>query len=450
MGNRIDPEKPRRGIRNRRLGAFLATMLVAGNMVGSGIFLLPATLAEVGSITVIGLSVAAAGALAIAVVLAQLGRAAPRPGGPCTYAGEAMGPYMGFQASAIYWVSCWTVNIAIAAAAVGYLASFFPALGQPLHAAIAAATLIWLLSAANIAGPRFVCQLQTIAMAVGILPIVAVVAGGWRLFDSAIFHASWNITGEPAFKVVPRSLALVFWAFTGLESASVAAAVVDNPRRNVPIATIGGVLIGAFIYVSSIILIMGLIPAGQLARSTAPFADAAQAILGPKAAALVGLGALIKATGSLGGWVLMTAQTAKAAADRGLFPSMFGRVDRAGIPVLSLVFMALFMTVVVFGTMSPTLGQQFGKLINVSVVLTMLVYVYACVAMWHYAEPAESGESAGWSGGAGRSRIVALIAMSFSLFVIALSDSKLLSLSATAVFLTYPLYPLCMRRLRGA
>src|SRR5215831_11924550 len=110
-------------------------MLVATNMVGSGIFLLPATLAKVGSITLIGWGIGAAGALLIALVLGRLATLAPEAGGPCAYAGEAMGRYMGFQATSVYWVSTWLGTIAIAVAATGYLASFFPSLTDPLHGA---------------------------------------------------------------------------------------------------------------------------------------------------------------------------------------------------------------------------------------------------------------------------------------------------------------------------
>jgi arginine:agmatine antiporter len=432
-------------IRNRKIGPFLATMLVTSNMVGSGIFLLPATLATVGSITTIGWVIATLGALLIAVVLAKLGQIAPKAGGPCSYAGDAMGPYMGFQSSVIYWVSCWMGNIAIAVAAVGYLASFFPTLITPLHGAIGTVALIWLLTLANIVGPRFVCQLETAAMSIGVIPILLIAIGGWWFFSPALFNASWNVTHEPPAKVIPGSLVLIFWAFTGLESASVASAIVENPRRNVPIATLGGVLISAVIYISSCTVILGLIPAAQLARSTAPFADAARIVLGPVVGIIVGVTAIIKATGTLGGWVLMTAQTAKAGADRGLFPAIFGRVDRDGIPVMNLLIMAVLMSLIVFATTSPTLGEQFGKLIDVSVVLTMLVYVYACVAMWHYSAPATAGAPAARHGGLGLFRVVALLAMLFSLFVIALSDAQLLALAATAVFLTYPLYPFFMR-----
>ena len=414
----------------------MATALVASNMIGSGIFLLPATLATVGSITVIGWLIGTVGALLIATVLAKLSQVAPQPGGPCAYAGDALGPYFGFQANALYWMSCWTGNIAIAVAAIGYLAHFVPALSQPLPAAFATAGFIWALTAVNILGPRLVCQLESLAIVIGLVPILLVATGGWWYFDGKLFADSWNVRHEPAIQVIPQSLVLLFWAFTGLESASVASAVVENPRRNVAIATLGGVLVAALVYIASCTVLMGLIPAAELARSNAPFADAVRVVLGPVAAGFIALAALTKATGTLGGWILLTAQTGKAGADRGLFPGIFGRVDRYGVPTWSLLLMAALMSAVVFATISPTLGEQFGELIEVSVIFCMLLYVYACIAVLLYTRWIAAAASLA------RYRPMAAVALLFCLLVIGYAEPKLLLLTAAMLLLTLPVYRL--------
>ena len=405
-------------------------------MIGSGIFLLPATLATVGSITVIGWLIGTVGALLIATVLAKLSQVAPQPGGPCAYAGDALGPYFGFQANALYWMSCWIGNIAIAVAAIGYLAHFVPALSQPLPAAFATAGIIWLLTAVNILGPRLVCQLESLAIVIGLVPILLVATGGWWYFDGRLFADSWNVRHEPAIQVIPQSLVLLFWAFTGLESASVASAVVENPRRNVAIATLGGVLLAALVYIASCTVLMGLIPAAELARSNAPFADAVRVVLGPVAAGFIALAALTKATGTLGGWILLTAQTGKAGADRGLFPGIFGRVDRYGVPTRSLLLMAGLMSAVVFATISPTLGEQFGELIEVSVIFCMLLYVYACIAVLLYTRWIAAAASLA------RYRPMAAVALLFCLLVIGYAEPKLLLLTAAMLLLTLPVYRL--------
>jgi arginine:agmatine antiporter len=429
--------------RNRKVGPFLATALVASNMVGSGIFLLPATLAAVGSITLVGWVVATLGALLVAVTLARLGRLSPQAGGPCAYAAEALGPYFGFQCTAIYWISCWSGNIAIAVTATGYLAGFFPALTAPLAGAAATSALIWLLTAMNILGPRLVCQFESGAILLGLIPILLIATLGWARFDPDLFRASWNVQHAPALQAIPNSLVLVFWAFTGLESASVAAAVVEDPQRNVPIATIGGVLVAAVVYIASCSVVMGLIPAQQLARSTAPFTDAARLLFGSATGALVGLMALLKTAGTLGGWILLTAQTGKAGADRGLFPAFFGRADRYGIPVPSLLLMAAVMSGVVFATVSPTIGEQFGKLIEVSTIFCLLAYIYSCIALWKLDKPGPSP----WV--LVRYRALAVAALLICAWVIAASDPSLLRLSAVTVAVTVPLYWLLIRPLRN-
>ena len=430
-------------IRGRKVGPVLATMLVASNMVGSGIFLLPATLATVGGITILGWIVAAGGALLVATVLAKLGHVAPRAGGPCVYAGDGLGPYFGMQASVIYWISCWVGNIAIAIAAISYLASFFPALAAPLHGVIATTGLIWLLTLLNIFGPRLVCAVESAALIFGAIPLLVTATLGWAYFDIDVFRASWNVSGRPAIEAVPASLLLVFWAFLGLESASIAAAVVEKPSRNVPIATVGGVLLAALIYTTSCSAVMGLLPASELAASNAPFADAMRIVLGTTGGALIAVMALVKVTGTLAGWILVTAQTGKTAAERGILPVSFTRVDRYGIPVANLLIMAMLMTVVIFATMSPTLGEQFATLIEVSVVLTMLLYVYACTAVWRYDRLVPSS-------GLARYKLIAAAAMLFCAFVIAQLDARLLLIASGIVIFTIPLYFVVRRSSRYA
>lgn len=425
-------------MRNRKIGPLLATALVASNMIGSGIFLLPASLAVVGSVTIIGWLAATLGALCIAAVLGKLGQVAPEPGGPCAYAEDALGHYMGFQANVIYWLCCLIGNIAIAIGAVGYLGHFFPALGAQPNAALASITLVWLFTLANIVGPRFACQLESLTLVIGLLPLALIGTAGWWHFDAQTFRDSWNVTGQPLHTVVPGTLVLVFWAFLGLESASVGMAVVENPRRNVPIATLCGVLLAGIVYMATCSVIMGLLPAAQLAKSTAPFADAAQSMIGPIAGGLVAFAALTKASGTLCGWVLLTAQVSKAAADRGLFPSMLSRTDRHGIPVLNLLLQGVLMTAVVILTISPTLNQQFNKLIEVSVIFCLLTYVYGCTAVWRFG--AQQGEES-----LRRYRPLALVAMLFSLTVIVMSGTQLLALTAMTIFATCLVYPWLMK-----
>jgi arginine:agmatine antiporter len=403
----------------RKLGPALATVVVAGNMIGSGIFLLPATLASVGSVTIVGWFIACLGALALALLFSRLARRKPMAGGPATYAFDAFGPFLGMQSSLWYWAACLIGNVAIATAASGYLAAFFGWSPDARMFALLTIFLLWFVTLVNLVSPRFVGQVDGLLLIAGLVPLVLVATAGWFWFDPAQFKASWNVSGQSVFFAVPNSLVLVFWAFTGLESASVAAAVVENPERNVPIATVSGVLIAAVIYMAASAAVFGLAPAAELAGSNAPFALVVAHMLGPAAMPLVAICGALKALGTLAGWVLMTAQVSRAAADHGLLPQMFARTRAGDTPVAGLLVAGAIGTVTIVLTMAPTLSQQFGYLIEASTIFALMTYLGACAAALRYRVADE--------------RLLAIVGAVFCVFVIA--NSSVPVLIATGVCL---------------
>jgi arginine:agmatine antiporter len=408
-------------------------MVVTGNMVGSGLFLLPTTLGTLGGISVFTWMLATAGALVIAAVFARLGVIAPWAGGPYAYARATLGRYFGFQTNYIYWISCWVGNVGIALAVTGYAAVLIPALKDPVLAATFTSGVIWTMVFANIWGPRIVGGVEAVAMLIGLAPILVIGIAGWAWFDPAIFMDSWNVSGRPAIEAVPASLVLVFWAFTGLESAAVAVEVVENPKRNLAIAAVGGVAIAAVIYVMSCTVLMGIVPARELAASSAPFALVATKIFGPTIATVIVFTTMLKAAGTHGGWTLVSAATTKAAADDGSFPRVFGQTDGRGIPVRSFLIHGALMTVAVFATMSPTIGQQFSKLIDVSVVFSLTSYVYSAIALCRMRPWNAPGAHRDWA--------MAIVAAGFSIWVIVASDLSLLLIAGVIVATSLPLYP---------
>jgi len=262
---------------------------------------------------------------------------------------------------------------------------------------------------------------------------VLVATAGWWWFEPAQFRASWNVSGLSDFQAVPHSLVLVFWAFTGLESASVAAAVVERPERNVPLATLCGVALAALVYIVSSAAIMGLAPASELATSSAPFALAAVEMFGPSAGPLVACAGMLKALGTLAGFVLMTAQVSRAAADHGLLPQFFARTRAGDTPVAGLVVAGLIGTGAIVATVSPTLNQQFGLLIEASTLFALLTYLGACAAALRYRAAGE--------------RTLAVVGAAFCVFVIAWSSAPVLKATALcmAVFVLCYL-PLARRK----
>lgn len=365
----------------KKIGVVAATLMVAGNMMGSGIFMLPANLAGIGSIALIGWLFTTVGVVAIALVFAKLASIDPVAGGPYAYSRKAYGDYMGYQSNMVYWLANVIGNVALAVAGMGYLAYFFPALNAPIVLAFACIAVIWLFTYANILGPNLVAKLQGITTVIALTPIFATALLGWFWFSADTFSSAWNVSGESDISAVMATFTFTLWAFIGVESASVSAGVLENPARNVPIATVGGVIIASVAYILSSSVIMGMIPNGELVSSSAPFADAARLAMGDFAGSAVALAAAIGCLGSLAGWTLITGQSAKAAADDGLFPAIFSRVNKRGVPALGIVIVAALMSIQVLATISPTASEQFGKIASIAVILTLLPYIYSMIAI---------------------------------------------------------------------
>ncbi|WP_395391069.1 arginine/agmatine antiporter [Novosphingobium sp. BL-8A] len=364
-----------------KIGLVPATLMVAGNMMGSGVFMLPANLSAIGSIALIGWLLTVVGAVALALVFAKLSAIDPAAGGPYAYARKAYGDYMGYQTNLIYWLANVVGNVALAVAGLGYLSHFFPALKVPIVMAFGSIAIIWFFAYANILGPKVVGRLQSFTTVFALVPIFGMALFGWFWFNPQTFSSAWNVSGQSSPNAVMATLTFTLWAFIGVESASVSAGVVANPSRNVPIATVGGVVLASVAYVLSSSVIMGMIPNKELVASSAPFADAARLALGDFAGSAVALCAAVGCLGSLAGWTLLVGQSAKAAADDGLFPGIFAKVNKRGVPSLGLVIVAVIMSVQVLATMSPTASQQFGKIASIAVIMTLLPYIYSCIAI---------------------------------------------------------------------
>jgi arginine:agmatine antiporter len=422
-----------------------ATMLVAGNMIGTGVFLLPVNLAQVGGIAVFGWVIATAGVAALGLAFAKLGELDPQPGGPYAYARDFLGPYAGFQTNYVYWFGNWIGNIAIAVAAVGYLAELIPAISDPPQSVIATALVIWALTFANILGPRVVGALETWTMALALIPILGIALFGWFWFDSATFMSGWNVSGESSMHAVSRAASMALWAYMGIESAVVSAGVIENPKRNIPLATLMGLALAAVVYVLSSTVIMGLLPNDELRRSHAPFAEAARIAIGAPGAIIISVCAVLKSVGSLGGWMLLVGQSAKAAADDGMFPRVFARLNSNGVPGRGLIIVGVLMTIVLFATMSPTIADQFNHIVDLAVILIILPYVYAAVAVVKVIHdrhlPRSTFVTYKW---------IALVAVAYCLWVVLGGDPPTVVHAMVALLISVPLYPFFIRSMEAA
>ncbi|HEX6927918.1 MAG TPA: amino acid permease [Gammaproteobacteria bacterium] len=358
----------------------MATALVVGNMIGSGTYLLPASLAPFGAASLLGWSASLGGALLLAFTFATLGRRLPLTGGPYAYARHAFGDFAGFVTAWCYWVSIWCGNAAIAVAFAGNLGGAFPALtATPLRGALCALAAVWLCTAFNVRGIRTAGGVQAITTVLKLLPLIFIAVAGIWWFESAPF-TPFNPSGAPLLDVATATVALTLWAFLGMESATVPAESVRDPERTIPRATVIGTLIAAITTILACTAVLGLVPAEQLAASNAPFATAAQHLWGNTAGLVFAIAAAIACFGALNGWILMQGQVPLAAARDGLFPAMFAREDRRGTPVAALIGGSTVTTVLVIANYQASLVALFTWSILLSTAAVLVPYLFSMAA----------------------------------------------------------------------
>ncbi len=364
----------------RTIGIWTCIALVMGNMIGSGIFLLPAALAPYGSISILGWMFTATGATLLALVFARVSRIVPLAGGPYAYTRRGFGDFAGFLMAWGYWISIMTGNAAIAVALVSYLTPFWPALtsNQVLAGGLAVAC-IWILSWVNSLGVERAGYVQVVTTVLKILPLIALGTFGFLYFDWQNF-TPFNVSGDSNFSAVTATAALTLWAFVGLESATVPAGDVSNPERVISRATIFGTLAAATIYVLSTAAIMGILPNASLSTSTAPFADAAAKVWGTWAGKAVAVGAVVSCFGTLNGWILNQGQVPLAAARDGLLPRVFGRLNGNGAPGVGIVISSLLVSLLISTNYTRGLVALFTFAILLSTLTALVPYAFTAAA----------------------------------------------------------------------
>ncbi len=412
----------------RPLGLWAAIALVVGNMIGSGVFLLPASLAPYGAASLLGWAITLCGALLLALTFARLAARWPDTGGPYVYARNAFGELPGFAVAWSYWVSVWCANAAIAVAFAGSVGAMFPALtATPLRSAGCALGALWICSAVNLMGAREAGRMQVLTTVLKLLPLL--LFGGialWWLDGSQ--YVPFNRSGESLSNVTQATVALTLWAFLGLEAATIPAGAIADPARTIPRATVIGTLLAGAATILACTVVLGLLPGAELAQSQAPMADAAARLWGPAAGIGLALVAAVSTFGALNGWVLVSAQVPLAAARDGLLPARFARLDARGTPVFGILASSVLATLLVLANYSHSLVQLFTFSILLSTAATLLPYVVSSAAWLRRGGP----------GGRG----VALLALGYSLYALAGTGAQSLLWGGALLLAGLPVFAL--------
>jgi APA family basic amino acid/polyamine antiporter len=364
-----------------KIGLWTSTALVVGNMIGSGIFLLPAALAAYGAISFIGWICSSLGAVALALLFSHLSKMFPNStGGPYAYSREGLGEFAGFLVAWGYWLSTLCTNAAIAVAFVSYLSVFIPALSDNSVLSVGAGlSAIWFLTWINTRGIKTAGMVQVITTVMKLTPLVLLALVGVFYIDSNNF-VPFNTSGESTFNAIAATTTLTLFAFLGLESATIPSENIRDPEKTIPRATIIGTALTIIVYILGSITVMGMLSPEQLQRSNAPFADAAALIWGNQARSWVALGAIISTFGALNGWILVQGQVPLAAARDGLFPHIFSRENKKNVPAIGVVISSVLISGLMMMNFTNGLTQTFQFMLLLSTVTVLVPYLFSAAS----------------------------------------------------------------------
>ena len=399
----------------KKLGLWTSTSLVIGNMIGSGVFMMPATLAAYGGISVLGWIFSAIGALLLAKVFSNLSKMMPASnGGPYAYSRRGMGDFAGFLVAWGYLISTWCTNAAITVAFVGAFSTFFPALAvNNLMAVLLGLAAIWFLTWINTLGIVASGKMQLLTTLLKLVPLILVSIGGLLFIDFDNF-IPFNMSGTSDFAAITATATLTFFAFLGMECATIPSSSVANPEKTIPRATMLGTIVTTIIYILSSISIMGMIPASDLEKSVTPFADAAAIIFGPGAVYWVGGGVAIAAFGTLNGFILIQGQVADAMATDRLFPSIFSKKNKNGVASAGIIIGSVIVSMIMVMNYTKGLASQFKFLILLSTLTVLVPYLFSAASYLLIKMQTKTNAGGWWS-----ASILASMAFLYSLWAVA-------------------------------
>jgi amino acid transporter len=359
----------------RDIGLFAAIAIVIGQMIGSGIFMAPQSLAEYANPAagIIALVITGIGSLLLALCFAKTGTRDERLATPLAAAKEALGELPAFWSGWAYWSGCWLANGTIILGGVEYLSYFFPSLsdnGIPKFVIIM--IVVWFYTILNIVGIKESSGFNLAITIIKLAPIAVIIIVGFFKFDPANF-STVSDASVSGMGTIPVAMTITLWSFLGFEGIAVNSAEVKNPKMIMKGTIIGTVIVLA-IYIIVTVLAAGNLPQDELVNSSSPFADMIKAATGQNwAGGFISLAVVISAFGCIGAWIISAASIAYSLGIEGLMPKSMAKLHKTRqTPVNALVLNAVLMTIVLAISFLSDVWSALGSLYNVFLLLSTL------------------------------------------------------------------------------
>lgn len=367
MASSAQPQAPTLARALRRTDVVCLTL---NNMIGAGVFTMPAALAAgAGSASVAVLFFTIVLVSMMALCMVEVASRFDRTGGPMVYADAAFGPGVGFAVGWLMYLSRLAGFGAIAVVMLDYAGGVWPALVAPAARMAILTIFVAALTAVNVRGVARGARMSNMLTVLKLTPLVLVAAAG--LWQSRHL-ASGGLLAAPAGHL-GEAILVAFFACMGFESGAVIAGEVRDPRRDVAAGIIGGIGGVAVIYTLLMFACLRAVP--DLAHATRPVAAAAETLLGAGGATAVSIVAVLSCAGTLSVWMLTSPRVLYALGVNHDLPRVFATVSPAHkTPAIAIVTSALLVWLL-------TVSKTFVYLATFAAMSRLLMYGSTCAAL---------------------------------------------------------------------
>jgi len=363
---------------SRQLGFWMTWSVVVGTMIGSGIFMLPASLAPFGANAIAGWVVSGLGAVALAYSIGRLARTGDG-GGIQSYIEQAFGPLVAFLATFAFWISSWAALAAVSVAGSAAIGRLVPALSSSTAVALVAVGILLLFQATNALGARSTGRLAVLAALFKILPLAAVLI--------VFFQIELGGGAMAALAPMPLTLdniaaasAITLFAMLGFENAAAPVDKVKDPSRTIPRALVGGTVFVALLYllVSSAILL--LLPTEVVSNSNSPFADAIGRGWGEIGVGLAAIGIAVSAAGYVNANVMIIGELGYSMALRREMPKFLARTIGKNTPLNAQLIGTGLASALILANVSKSTADLFTFMALLTASATLWLYLASALA----------------------------------------------------------------------
>ncbi|MGL5417050.1 MAG: APC family permease [Clostridium sp.] len=366
----------------KEIGLIFAIALVFSNIIGAGIFVIPSQLASIAGsgASIVAWIITGLGAIVLAFTFANLGSNIPVNGGVVEYSRKSFGNLMGFMTTWLYWNGCWIGNATLLIVILKYLNGAFPYLNKnPFIGFLICSLLLWLFTYINIRGTKSVGIFSSVLVLLKLVILVLFIILSTKIFDiKNITPLFQNMNG---LKSIPMVAAITFWAFEGIESATLASGEIKNPKRNVKLSTIIALLIALVFYLAITILAMGAMPRAELANSLDPISQIMSYVVGSKFLVYINIGIALSICGSSMLWLFSTAKAAESAGHTKLFPKFFSKThSKYKTPYISLIIGSILINLLLLLNLFKGLNGAYNFIVLLATLSYLPVYAVSTIA----------------------------------------------------------------------